>query len=119
MSNSIRTPRQGITDTSRRIAQAVDDEDWQRYRLSMKGKPTDVKIQMLEHYFYSMKHASMDYTLATLYSDKAMVNIVDCDICIRIDNYIKALCRGGQLEAKLDLAKVINANWNLGTLIRK
>lgn len=89
MANSIRLPRRGLTASSRRIAEAVDDTSWQMFRLSMKGKPTAEKLDMLEEYFDDW-HSSHD-----LHTE--IVNM-DCDICIRIDNYIKALCRGGQLE---------------------
>lgn len=85
--NSIRTPRRGTSATSQRIAEAVDNEDWQKFRLSMKGKSTADKITMLEDYYN-------DNT-----SDEVEPEIPLETIKIRIDNYIKALCRGGQLEA--------------------
>jgi len=85
MANSIRTPREGVTANSRRIAQAVDNEEWQKFRLSMKGVSTFDKLTMLEGYY--------DNAVDT--DDEVEVE----DVKIRIDNYIKALCRGGQLEA--------------------
>jgi hypothetical protein len=32
----------------------------------------------------------------------------DCDACIRVDNYMKALCRGGQIEAGLGLDNFVS-----------
>lgn len=95
MSNSIRTPRQGVTGTSRRIASAVDDEEWQRFRLSMKGMSTRTKLTMLEEYYNEYVDADED------------------NVCIRADNYIKALCRGGQLFAGESLVTALNHNWDL------
>ena len=66
-----------------RVRRAVDNEEWQTFRLSMKGESTSEKITMLEEYYDG--HVDGDE-----------------DVKIRIDNYIKALCRGGQLEAGMD-----------------
>ena len=84
MVNSIRTPKQGVTANSRRIAEAVDDEKWQEFRVSLKGLSTEDKIRRLRSYDWNGEHEGEE---------------ADCDTCIRIDNYIKALCRGGQLAA--------------------
>jgi hypothetical protein len=91
MANSIRTPRQGTTANSRRIAQAVDNEEWQQVRLSMKGISTFDKIQVLEEYW--MRHGSTQQVMGNIEPD------FNDDVVIRIDNYIKALCRGGQLQS--------------------
>lgn len=95
MANSIRTPRQGITANSRRIAQAVDDEGWQEFRISMKGVSTSGKIDMLGTYWIE-RHEDVEHEMSP-----------ECDVCIRVDNYIKALCRGGQLEAGVGLSELI------------
>jgi hypothetical protein len=92
VANSIRTPRQGVTATSRRIAEAVDNEEWQKFRLSLKGKSTSDKISMLEGYYDNAVDALDEHP------DKDNEHEFE-NIKIRIDNYIKALCRGGQLEA--------------------
>jgi hypothetical protein len=80
MANSIRTPKQGVTASSRRIAEAVDDEEWQKFRLSLKGRSTQNKLHLLNEYLYEY-------------------NGEDEDVLIRVDNYLKALARGGQIEA--------------------
>jgi len=59
------------------ILEAVDDPKWQEFRLSLKGIPTHRKLIMLDEYLRT--HTS------------------DVDK-IRVDNYINALLRGGQLK---------------------
>jgi hypothetical protein len=102
MANSIRPPRQGVTANSRRIAEAVDDEEWQKVRLSMKGISTEEKIDVLVDYYEEGSGSNFSGHInkdgAEHFAD-GQVNSYDCDVCIRIDNYIKALCRGGQLQA--------------------
>jgi hypothetical protein len=75
-----------ITKASR-IAEAVHDPDWQEFRKSLKGKSTKDKLAELVEYWNESEHTSN-----TLYPDT-----VTCIICIRIDNYLKALSRGGQI----------------------
>jgi hypothetical protein len=60
------------------ILRATKDEAWQRFRLSIKGVPTFVKLERLEAYMKAFKE--------------------DPDTQIRVDNYINALRRGGQLD---------------------
>lgn len=59
------------------IMQAVDDPKWQEFRLSLKGLPTHRKLIMLDEYLKT--HTTNADT-------------------IRVDNYINALLRGGQLK---------------------
>ena len=103
--NSIRTPKLGTTKKSRRIAQAVDCEIWQRFRLSMKGKSTAEKLRMLKNYWEGMLH--------TTHYGERFTDTDDCDICIRVDNYLGALCRGGQLPEKSTLLKALECRFNL------
>ena len=106
--NSIRTPKKGTNATSRRIAEAVDDEDWQKFRLSLKGLSTRDKLDKLQAYYNSAVHTHTveEFPNATLTSGRG-----DCDACIRVDNYIKALCRGGQLWPRESLLSMIGFNW--------
>lgn len=60
-----------------RVLQAVKDPDWQQFRASLKGLDTRDKLIHLYAYW--------------LLSDKSD------EAKLRVDNYIKALCRGGQL----------------------
>lgn len=111
MTNSIRTPRSGNNANSRRIAQAVDDEEWQEYRVSMKGKSTDEKLHILQKYWLTEPHKSNPSDPSRMHDD---INL-DCDVCIRVDNYIKALCRGGQLYSgeSLETALLARPFFNL------
>jgi hypothetical protein len=111
MPNTIRTPRRGVTAGSRRIAEAVDNEEWQKFRVSLKGLSTVQKIAKLEWYWF-------DYYL---HSDEVPRDMRDwhgesfditCDVCVRIDNYIKALARGGQLWAGESLQTMLMQDWN-------
>lgn len=108
MTNSIRTPRQGVTANSKRIAQAVDQEEWQLFRLRMKGKSTQDKLDMLRAYFDEKVNGDcLDGT-----------DSYD-DVCIRVDNYIKALCRGGQLYAGESLETALTAKPAFGLRIKR
>jgi hypothetical protein len=97
MSNSIRTPRLGVTANSKRIAQAVDDEEWQKFRVSMKGKSTREKLDMLRGYWEAPTET---------------LGATDDDVFIRVDNYIKALCRGGLLYAGCDIEAMADGGWS-------
>lgn len=108
MPNSIRPPRSGVSATSRRIARAVDQEEWQEFRLRMKGKSTEDKLVMLKLYFE--EKVSGDCLDGTDSYD---------DVCIRVDNYIKALCRGGQLYAGESLETALTAKPTFGLRIKR
>ena len=103
MSNTIRTPKQGTTKRSHRIAQAVDNAEWQYFRAGLKGVNTSEKLARLRNYYEACSHAH--------YPDTSVDD--NCDVCIRIDNYIKALCRGGQLKSDESLATALSARFNL------
>ena len=92
MVNSIRTPKQGTNTTSRRIAMAVDDEAWQKFRLSLKGIPTSKKLSELNDYWV-MGFAFTGHD----YCDNQQDVYERCSWCIRVHNYLTALARGGQI----------------------
>ena len=56
---------------------SIDDEEWQRLRLSLKGIPTEDKLIKLDNYLTR--------------------NPLERAAQVRVDNYINALLRGGQL----------------------
>lgn len=69
----------------------VEDEEWQSMRLSMKGVPTESKLDMLE------KWREMQIGLnGDMLSHRHQV---------QIDNYINALKRGGQLNMQLEVVR--------------
>lgn len=102
MVNSIRTPRQGKTAGSREIAEAVDDQAWQEFRISLKGISTRDKLNKLQAYYEE------DVSDKPGYGNKSEKQLR----YVRIDNYIKALCRGGQLYSAESLQTVIASEWN-------
>lgn len=93
--------------TKVRIQQAVASSDWQRYRIAMKGLYTETKLRKLEWYWVTQHSSS-----AGCWRD-GIADLSRCDICIRVDNYIKALCRGGQLHKGESLQTALAAEWNL------
>lgn len=93
-----------------KVHRAIDDEDWQRFRRSLKGISTKDKLERLcEYYLDKAEHC--------LYGDLEPCG--DCDICIRVDNYVKALCRGGQLYPGETLLKMVEQQFHLGTRIKR
>lgn len=64
------------------IQQSINNDAWQRFRLSLKGLSTQDKLENLEGYCQRRE------------KDGNRMN--DYDRC-RVDNYINALLRGGQL----------------------
>lgn len=99
-----------------RIRLAVDNEDWQRYRRMMKGQSTEMKLKMLRNYYAEGENHFMRGGQCP---DKDCSLKVDAEefenYKIRIDNYIKALCRGGQLYAgeSLETALMTRPIFNL------
>jgi len=105
--NTIRTPRQGTTEKSRRIAAAVDDEEWQKFRVSMKGTRTATKLHMLKEYY----KAHSEHTSSGDPVDAITPTSPYCRVCICLDNYVKALARGGQLYAGESLDTLLARDW--------
>ena len=66
----------------RQILEAVDDAKWQKFRLSLKGIATTEKLLRLS-----------DWLDAAFLRDGAIHWKDQC----RVDNYVNALKRGGQL----------------------
>ena len=65
----------------------VGDEDWQAFRRTMKGMPTTVKLEMLDRWF--------------------LKNVIEKPrrTQVQVDNYLKALKRGGQLGMNLEVRR--------------
>jgi hypothetical protein len=101
-----------------RIQQAVHDDDWQEFRKSLKGISTADKLDALQGYWESEAHNRTPRPHWLAYKQGwseptdphfwSNVDIEDCDVCIRVDNYIKALCRGGQIIRFITLSYVRN-----------
>ena len=76
--------RKVMSLTQAEIAAAVADPVWQEFRESLKGVPTGQKLDQLEHYLRSTDPAA------------APEEVREREV--RVDNYINALLRGGQLR---------------------
>jgi len=106
MTNSIRTPKRGVTANSKRIAEAVDNEEWQKFRVAMRGLSTADKICELQAYHDLTPHT---HTVTRLPGGQ-LTERDNCAACIRVDNYIKALCRDGQLKKGTNLLTFLDYN---------
>lgn len=78
-----------------KVQAAVNDPEWQEVRQSLKGIPTKEKIEHLAAYY-------------KLYGGDRREKIQ-----IQVDNYIKSLCRGGQLRKGTTLKTALDNNWDL------
>lgn len=72
------------------ILDAVQDEDWQKFRLTLKGLSTRDKLTCLEIRLFL-------HRIMTLPQEEIRKNE------IRVANYINALKRGGQLNGNLEI----------------
>lgn len=96
-------------DYKARVANAVNDEEWQKLRHSLKGKTTETKLDELELYWLRT-HDEIRLEAGVSHRRNA-INLISCNVCIRVDNYIKSLCRGGQLNQGESLQSVIDQRW--------
>ena len=69
----------------REILAAVADSEWQKFRVSLKGLPTTEKLDRLDQYLF----------------DNREQRPCRC----RVDNYINALRRGGQLNLQNEVQR--------------
>jgi hypothetical protein len=95
--------------SANRIAEAVNNEEWQEFRLSLKGLLTDTKLIKLHNYWTG----SSQHAVCFQCEDHIYDMCIHCDICLQVDNYIKALCRGGQLYPGESLRTALRQNWKL------
>ena len=68
-----------------RIRKAVSNVKWQQFRLSLKGLPTEEKLDRLAD--WRERNSGGGYTR------------------VQVDNYLNALKRGGQLDMQLRVAR--------------
>lgn len=69
---------------------AEDHEEWQKFRCSLKGQSTKMKLARLHLYLQNAKSKAETIT------DQELAQI-------RVDNYLGALVRGGQLNSKYEV----------------
>ena len=95
-----------------RVARAVNNELWQEFRLALKGRPTKEKLALLRDYYEEgFYHRTGPCTVRGCVLPIGPEAFEDCKI--RIDNYIKALCRGGQLYPGESLETALANGWDL------
>jgi len=96
---------------SEAVKKAVADPKWQEFRKSLKGISTYDKLRLLSEYYLDniniYRHAGVEPCG------------LECDVCLQVDNYIKALCRGGQLYPGESLWTVFEKQFHLGTAYQK
>ena len=75
------------------VYESLDHEEWQKFRCSLKGQSTKMKLVRLGDYL--MDNINRD-DVGEVYR-----KIIMC----RVDNYIGALVRGGQLDSQHRIIK--------------
>lgn len=89
--------------TREEIAEAINDKEWQEFRKGLKGKSTADKLRALRKYYWRSDSLEEDEK-----------------VDIRIDNYLKALARGGQIEpVDTSVRDYVNALLHRKIIIRK
>ena len=94
MNELYKWPHEVKTYSPDEVKQYVADDYWQTFRLGLKGKPTPVKLKLLDAYRYNrLAFNSGD-------GDGNNRNCHDHGVLeraheVQIDNYINALKRGG------------------------
>jgi hypothetical protein len=100
-----------VATYAEKVKKAVADPHWQQFRKSLKGLSTYDKLQRLGYYYCDNldldKHAGIEPCG------------LECDVCVRVDNYIKALCRGGQLYPGETLWTIFQKQFHVGTAYQK
>ncbi len=100
-----------MSSRATRITEAVNNEKWQKFRRALKGSATSYKLErLLLYYNQGLYHFKLNQAC------DCGIEVTEAEwenYKIRIDNYIKALCRGGQLYPGESLQTALDNNWNL------
>jgi hypothetical protein len=82
--------------TREEIYRTVDDRGWQEFRLSLKGLPTEIKLDRLWNYLYNNPPSMTNsQELDSAFYDRS----------VRVANYLAALRRGGQLNMNNEVVR--------------
>lgn len=81
-------------------AHCVRDKRWQDVRLSMKGKPTHEKLEILIAW-WERETRGITFTLSNPKPQKWLI------VEIQVGNYLGALVRGGQLDKQRRIRKYL------------
>lgn len=93
------------------VREAVADPEWQQFRKSLKRMDTASKLNNLKDYYrdqMAQHERELKQDGITFVNDEA--------VKIQVDNYLKALARGGQLPADVSLEQALLWDWNLRIL---
>jgi hypothetical protein len=103
----VRWPRKVVGYSPSEVQEyCVKDPEWQKCRLSMKGVPTVMKLDMLAAWIskrHNAIHAAIDRD--DLYMSDPKVRAMYRRLEVQVSNYINALKRGGQLDQQLNVRK--------------
>jgi hypothetical protein len=100
-----------MTTYAERVREAVDDEEWQKFRRSLKGIDTQSKLNNLRDWYNDRPHTHKTETFAS--GGSLTYGRDTCAPCIQLDNYLKALARGGQLHSGVNLINTLAWDWCL------
>jgi hypothetical protein len=93
------------------VKRATADPKWQEFRKSLKGISTYDKLTRLGEYYLDNAEHVCPFNIEPCG--------LACDVCVQVDNYVKALCRGGQLYPGESLWTVFEKQFQLGTAYQK
>jgi hypothetical protein len=91
-----------------RVLEAVKDEEWQRFRRTLKSTPTEDKLNNLREWWKDRHPKEV-----LLFPDLHVAEWTSCTTCVQVDNYLKALARGGQLEHGVNVREAVLWAFNL------
>jgi hypothetical protein len=90
-------------DYMERVLEAVRDPEWQKFRKSLKGMDTASKLNNLRDWYNDRPHTH----------EPSGTERHTCKPCVQLDNYLKALARGGQIHAGINIVAAVGWDWNL------
>jgi hypothetical protein len=98
-------------DYMERVLEAVRDPEWQKFRKSLKGIDTASKLNNLRDWYNDRPHT---HRVETFASGGSLTHDRDtCAPCVQLDNYLKALARGGQIPAGINIVVAVGWDWNI------
>jgi hypothetical protein len=101
--------------TRTQIRIALENPDWVQFRELLKGKSTKDKLDLLHEHMYDWQYFGHSYldgqeAWSQHVHDKT-TGPKPCMLCIRVDQYLKGLVRGGQLKTGTTLQYMVDHNW--------
>jgi hypothetical protein len=91
------------------VLSAVRDPEWQIFRKSLKGMDTASKLNNLRDWYNDRPHT---HNTQRLPGGTVTHGRETCKPCVQLDNYLKALARGGQLPGGVNVVDAVVWDWN-------